>query len=179
MEEPARSKLTDLSAQNEKCNKKGVARLSCGEIVGVGLRGLIVLQDLQEFSNRSSSFVRGNRLEAGIIGGAGEKPCRWDLRVQELAEMLRKPELGWALQPEEVGQGWVFAVCRWDLCVHDVAAMCWKPGLGGGARKKVGVDGVGGDVEEAGIRWSATAGRGGEGVGFCNVSLGRCAGSQD
>ena len=57
VDEPAKTKLTDLSAQNEKCNKKRVARLSCGEFVGVGSRGLIVSQDLQEFSNRSSSFV--------------------------------------------------------------------------------------------------------------------------
>ena len=39
VDEPAKTKLTDLSAQNEKCNKKSVASLSFGEVVGVGSRG--------------------------------------------------------------------------------------------------------------------------------------------
>ena len=57
VDEPAKTKLTDLSAQNEKCNKKSVASLSFGEVVGVGLKGFDCFPGPSRISNRSSSFV--------------------------------------------------------------------------------------------------------------------------
>ena len=97
---------------------------------------------------------------AGVSGDVEEAGIRWG-------------------QPEKGGSGrWWPALCRWDLRVQEWAEMLRKQELGGASRKKVGLDGgmagavplgfacggVSEDVEEAGIRWGATAEGGGEGV---------------